>query len=606
MIFNSVLEQFADWGVFSQSLTKHFYHWNLNLDVVIDYFDNDTKYPAHMERKREDLKILLEEIGYRDVEFSSKYSTRESRIEALMNQNAHTYTKESYRMLYPKILEAIKKYEDFAIYRGAFFDCERILPLLTSPMRLILMYEKDNWELIQDLYHSEHVILFRYPSLWKNYTFRDQLAVLIENASEYTNSAWKVSAFPLWKRLPIPNNVEELEREMKLTFNYPIVTTSELDEIGVPLSDSERVAFALEEVRRDLREDFKKLHRFSGSEEIIRDLWQLRVLGPLYTVQAKALVPFPTEAIRAEDPGLTYNFKYLIKCELLKKRFFHHLNYKIDDLGTLHLAAFVHQSIREDIITRLEEHLDDYYLSLHMHFLGLWIKWKQDPEKLIFVVNQTTIYLFLSFFLGLFFFFTRKVLNSGWWKGNVKIVSFLFNLTKEQANIRAIIHLPLLLTVFLFILIHNLIGLFPFGYTITSHLFFTFFLGFSLLIGITILIWEEKKKEMINLFLPKGVPSFLVPFLFVIELISYIFRTVSLSVRLFANMMAGHALLHILSNFGVVIFSISNPLRFFFIFPLIVVALITFLELGIALLQAYVFTVLLAIYFNDVYSLESH
>jgi F0F1-type ATP synthase membrane subunit a len=71
-------------------------------------------------------------------------------------------------------------------------------------------------------------------------------------------------------------------------------------------------------------------------------------------------------------------------------------------------------------------------------------------------------------------------------------------------------------------------------------------------------------------------------------------------------MMAGHALLHILSNFGVVIFSSVKITRFFFIFPLLVVFIITFLEIGIAILQAYVFAVLLCIYFNDVYSLESH
>lgn len=266
------------------------------------------------------------------------------------------------------------------------------------------------------------------------------------------------------------------------------------------------------------------------------------------------------------------------------------------------------------IIFKLSNSLSDYILTFanYIPFAFFNCAFTTDfiTVALVYKITKITIYLvlFIILFVLMWFFSSNKLFG----RENVlfqlltQVLIFIYKLIKDQSGIESIPNLPLIFSVFIFIFLNNILGLLPFGYTLTSHLVVTLFLSLSLFLGITILILIKRKTKMINLFLPKGVPSILVPFLFIIEVISYFFRTISLAVRLFANMMAGHALLHILSNFGVVIFSMKSLNRFFFLFPLLIVFLITFLEFGIAILQAYVFAVLLTIYLNDVYSLEEH
>lgn len=266
------------------------------------------------------------------------------------------------------------------------------------------------------------------------------------------------------------------------------------------------------------------------------------------------------------------------------------------------------------MILKLSESLSDYILTFanYVPFAFFYCAFTTDfiTVALVYKITKITIYLllFIFLFLLMWFFSPNKLFGTE----NVlfqlltQVVIFIYKLIKDQSGVESIQHLPLIFSIFTFIFLNNILGLLPFGYTLTSHLVVTLFLSLALFLGITILILIKRKTKMINLFLPKGVPSILVPFLFIIEVISYFFRTISLAVRLFANMMAGHALLHILSNFGVVIFSMKSLNRFFFLFPLLIVFIITFLEFGIAILQAYVFAVLLTIYLNDVYSLEEH
>jgi ATP synthase subunit 6 len=104
--------------------------------------------------------------------------------------------------------------------------------------------------------------------------------------------------------------------------------------------------------------------------------------------------------------------------------------------------------------------------------------------------------------------------------------------------------------------------------------------------------------------MPQGVPLGMMPFLVLIELISYVFRVISLSARLFANMMSGHCLMYILSSFVVSLFFLYSAMSILCVFPFIVVFCIVFLELGIAAIQAYVFTVLIGLYLNDAISLH--
>lgn len=597
MIFNQVLEQFGDWTIFWKSLESWFIIRELDLEYFIDFIDSKTQYPPYYSFRKEELESLLEEIGYENVKLTSHLTTKEERIEALKSIEAQLLTPANYEIRYPHLLATLDEYKK--IQPRVRYNGEDVLYLIAPSDWLINTFWKKDAILNSKFNRDNAQLWWEIHSIYQSPL--TTLAELVRYYGDRRNVNWVIEEFifDLWNKLPLPKDVGQLEKELKL---FSDLTLEKMEEAGVSLTRKEKTAFFL-------KEELDRLAPYQNHTLYDQKLGNSYILSMFNFVKAEAFTPYPTEGIRKEDPALTFPIKKLIDCEILKQEFFRSIEVK--DIPSLDFSAFVYKTIRHDIVEEVEKRLDEFYLSLHYHMIGNWLRTLKDKEHGILAVmtwrfTQFTYLLFLSLFLLFFFFLTRKIFYSGWWKGNVKVVSFVFNLIKEQSSIRAIIHLPLLLTVFLWILINNLLGLFPFGYAITSHILFTFFLGFSLLVGITILIWKEKGKEMIQLFLPKGVPSFLVPFLFVIEVISYIFRTVSLSVRLFANMMAGHALLHILTNFGVVISSLSSPLRFFFIFPLVIVGLITFLELGIALLQAYVFTVLLAIYLNDVYSLESH
>ncbi|MBC7987382.1 MAG: F0F1 ATP synthase subunit A [Sphingomonadaceae bacterium] len=156
---------------------------------------------------------------------------------------------------------------------------------------------------------------------------------------------------------------------------------------------------------------------------------------------------------------------------------------------------------------------------------------------------------------------------------------------------------PLIFTTFLFILFANLAGLLPYSFTVTSHIAVTFAMALIAFVGITLVGIFTQGFGFLRMFAPSGVPPIMYIILTPIEIVGYFIRPISLSVRLFANMMAGHVLLKVLAGFVV-------SLGVFGIFPLLVVVAMTALETLVAVLQAYVFTVLLCVYLND--ALHAH
>jgi len=162
--------------------------------------------------------------------------------------------------------------------------------------------------------------------------------------------------------------------------------------------------------------------------------------------------------------------------------------------------------------------------------------------------------------------------------------------------VRNIFHLYLL---FLYILLVNLIGLVPYSFTVTSHLIITFTLSFSIFIGINIICINIYKSEMLSLFIPSNTSFGLALLLVPIEFVSYIFKPISLGVRLFANLMAGHTLLKVIVGFAWSMLLLENFLSFFHLVPLLILVILMGLELGVAIIQAYVFTILTCIYLND-------
>jgi F-type H+-transporting ATPase subunit a len=189
-----------------------------------------------------------------------------------------------------------------------------------------------------------------------------------------------------------------------------------------------------------------------------------------------------------------------------------------------------------------------------------------------------------------------------WQKITEVFFSFLLSLLYEQVNKReARVFLPSLFTLFFFILFANLFGLTPWGFCVSGHIIVTFTLSFSFFLALIILAFKNHGLRFFHLFLPSGIPLWLRPLLILIEIISFTLRPFSLAIRLFANMLAGHILLYIISSAVIFLSSVSFLLS---TLPFLFVLIFMILEIGIAFLQAYVFAILICIYLHDSYSVD--
>lgn len=178
------------------------------------------------------------------------------------------------------------------------------------------------------------------------------------------------------------------------------------------------------------------------------------------------------------------------------------------------------------------------------------------------------------------------------------------SIVKENLYIRKQQYFVVLFYLFFTILLANLFGMVPYSFTITSSFIVTFFLAMTHFVAINHLAAVKHKWQVADLFLPSGAPLLIAPFLIFIEAVSYVARVFSLSIRLFANMMSGHALLKILIGFSWALLTSGSVMVLLAGFPWVIVTAIMFLELLIAFLQAYVFTILITLYINDVLNMH--
>jgi F-type H+-transporting ATPase subunit a len=176
---------------------------------------------------------------------------------------------------------------------------------------------------------------------------------------------------------------------------------------------------------------------------------------------------------------------------------------------------------------------------------------------------------------------------------------FVANMLRDGAGSQGMRFFPLVFSLFMFVLVANLIGMFPYFFTVTSHLIVTFALA-MLVIG-TVVVYGFMKHGLgfLKLFVPHGVPGVLVPLVVAIEVISFLSRPISLSVRLFANMLAGHITLKVFAGFVTSLSALGAIGVAGAILPLIMTVAITGLEFLVSFLQAYVFAVLTCMYLND-------
>jgi ATP synthase subunit 6 len=220
------------------------------------------------------------------------------------------------------------------------------------------------------------------------------------------------------------------------------------------------------------------------------------------------------------------------------------------------------------------------------------------------IIILLIIFITLTFGLSLLQFknnsYHLSVIPGAWQVILESIYKLILSLVTDNIrDPRAQYFFPLIFTLFLSILSMNLIGLVPYSFTLTSHLIVTFALSLAVFIGINIVCLKEHGIKFFCLFLPPGTSVILSLLLVPIELISYVFKPVSLSIRLFANMMAGHTLLKVIAGFAFTLMSASGLLFFVHFVPLIILIPLFGLELGVALIQSFVFSILICIYLND-------
>jgi len=176
--------------------------------------------------------------------------------------------------------------------------------------------------------------------------------------------------------------------------------------------------------------------------------------------------------------------------------------------------------------------------------------------------------------------------------------SFVSKMIGDTAGPKARPYFSFIFALFMFVLFCNMFGMVPYSFTVTSHIIVTFGLAAFVFIGITIIGFIKHGFGYLKLFVPSGVPAILLPLIIIIEIVSYLSRPMSLSVRLFANMMAGHTMMKVFGGFVISLGIVGGWL------PLSFSVALTGLEILVAFLQAYVFAILTCIYLNDALNLH--
>ncbi len=187
----------------------------------------------------------------------------------------------------------------------------------------------------------------------------------------------------------------------------------------------------------------------------------------------------------------------------------------------------------------------------------------------------------------------RTLVPTRWQSLAELLYEFIAGMLRDTVGNEGRKYFPLIFSLFMFVLFANLMGMIPYAFTVTSHIIVTFAMAIAIFVGVTIIGFVRNGIGFLRFFAPAGAPLWVMPLLIPIEVISYFVRPISLSVRLFANMMAGHTMLKVFAGFvvGLGILGGWAPLAFMVVF--------TGFEVGIAVIQAYIFTILSVLYLND-------
>ena len=213
--------------------------------------------------------------------------------------------------------------------------------------------------------------------------------------------------------------------------------------------------------------------------------------------------------------------------------------------------------------------------------------------SLFMVISASIIILFL--YLGSK---NKRIIPSKLQLITEMFYTFVAKMISDTAGSKAKPYFPFIFSLFMFVLFCNMVGMLPYSFTVTSHIIVTLIMALFIFVAITIIGFIKHGLKYLSIFVPSGVPAVLLPLITIIEIISYLSRPVSLSVRLFANMMAGHTMLKVFGGFVVSLGILGGWL------PLSFSVALTGLEILVAFLQAYVFAILTCIYLNDALNLH--
>ena len=232
---------------------------------------------------------------------------------------------------------------------------------------------------------------------------------------------------------------------------------------------------------------------------------------------------------------------------------------------------------------------------------------------MITTITNTVILLLIGLFVLITFQITTSSHSIKPTKWNIIIetlIASVLGIIKDQLITKTnLIYFPLILTFFNFVFISNILGMIPYSFTPTSHISITLGLSITIMIGITLIGFEKHQLDFFSLFIPKGTPLPLIPLLILIEFISYSAKAFSLALRLTANVSAGHCLFGVISSLSLSsIITITNLILkgITISLPLLILIPLYGLELLVALLQSYVFTLLTCSYLADIININNH
>ena len=219
----------------------------------------------------------------------------------------------------------------------------------------------------------------------------------------------------------------------------------------------------------------------------------------------------------------------------------------------------------------------------------------------VVLTNSALFMILASLFIILYFtlaFKSKKLVPTRLQLSGELFYTLITDAVNQNIGVKGKKFVPFIFTLFMFIMVCNLFGMIPYGFTVTSHISVTFALAMIVFLLVTLLGFVLHGFHFLSLFLPAGTPWWLAPLMILIELFAYLARPVSLSLRLAANMVAGHVLLKVIAGF---IVSMAFYLK---IFPIPFISVLIGFEIFVAILQAYIFTILSCVYLNDAINLH--